>query len=183
MLHQYRLFLAEAWQLWWWQITAGVCVHFVLWGEYNRKHSDSLQWSTVKEKSSSEVHVCAIHSFYQWCQSWILFITWASWSESHFTSALYSIVIWLVLLHSWMKTPYRACWIHTKHHEFNFPAHSIMPGIPKKVLMSLIRIIVLITSAFTLMEFLWGLCLLIKQSTNQRGKSNYFLDWGQNPWI
>lgn len=66
--------------------------------------------------------------------------------------------------------------IHTKHHEFNFPAHSMMPGIPKKVLMGLIRIIVLITSAFTLMEFLWGLCLLIKQSTNQRGKSNYFLD-------
>lgn len=42
--------------------------------------------------------------------------------------------------------------------------------------MSPIRIIVLITSVFRLIVFLWGLCLLIMESTNRRGNSNYFLD-------
>lgn len=53
----------------------------------------------------------------------------------------------------------------------------------KKIVMSAIRITVLITSVFRLIVFLWGLCLLIMESTDRRSNSNYFLDWGQNPCI
>lgn len=35
-----------------------VCVHFVLWGEYNRKHSDSLQWSTQWKKRAAQKCMC-----------------------------------------------------------------------------------------------------------------------------
>lgn len=72
------------------------------------------------------------------------------------------------------------CLNHTKGPELNFPSNSIKHSRhPKKMLMSPIRIIVSITSVFRLIVFLWGLCLLIMESTNRRGNSNYFLDWGQ----
>ncbi len=205
-------FLVEERQRWWWQITALVCVCvFVLLREYNRKHGDSLHWSTLwKKRAAFEVHVrvralaYVIHSFYQWCQSWILFITWGRWSQSHLTyfyleaNALYSIIISHLL---WQISGSRHCALyrvrsgwriyweifglnHTKEPELNFPTNSIKHSRhPKKILVSPIRIIVLITSVFRLIVFQWRLCLLIMESTNRRGNRNYFLDWGQNPCI
>lgn len=70
------------------------------------------------------------------------------------------------------------CGNHTKEPELDFPDkfNKEFQALPKKMLMSATRIIVLITSVFRLIVFQWGLCLLIMESTNRRGNSNYFLD-------
>lgn len=71
-------------------------------------------------------------------------------------------------------------WNPQKEMELNCQTNSIIhSGQPKRMLTSSIRITVLITFVFRLIMFLWGHCVLIIESTNRRGKSNYFLDWGQ----
>lgn len=145
-----------------------------------------------------------IHSFYHWGQSWILFITWGGWSQSHLTYFYldepppppFYYHISRALTDIWMQTSGKNMewipagefigkyfvWNHTKETKLNFLANSIRHSRqPQNVLMGPIRIIVLITSVFKLIVFWWGPSLLIMELTTRRGNSNYFLDWGQNP--
>lgn len=196
--------------LWWWQITAVLCVCvFVIWENIISNmviHCTEAHWERKEQLWSvcaCAVCVSVIHIFYQWCQSWILFITLGRWSQSHLTyfyleaNALCSIVIshflwqisrcrlwaWYEAHSSWRIVGKYFSLHHTKDLELNFTSNSTKNSShPKKMLMSPRRIMVLITSVFRLIVFLRGLCLLI-MSTNRSGNSNYFLDWGQNPCI
>lgn len=105
VLHQYRL---ER-QQWWGRITALVCVCLLFWENMIRNmvihcteaHCERKEqlWSVCVCCVCACVPAYVIHSFYQWRQSWILFITPGRWSQSHLTyfyleaNALCSIII------------------------------------------------------------------------------------------
>lgn len=179
--------------------SSAVCV-LVIWENIISNmviHCTEAHWERKEQLWSAcacAVCVSVIHSFYQWRQSWILFITLGRWSQSHLTyfyleaNALCSIVIcrlwaWYEARSSWRIVGRYFSLHHTKELELNFKTNSTKNSShPKKMLMSPRRIMVLITSVFRLIVFLWGLCLLI-MPTNRSGNSNYFLDWGQNPCI